>query len=403
MAIYAYRGLDSNRSQTSGTILADSPRHARDHLRDQGVIVQSIAEQVPHTSQWNFGFFNFGTRRARNQWGLGAHELSMLLSAGIPLLEALETLASQHRGKFRTCILQLKERVEAGTSLATAMSEQSDVFDAASIRIVEVGENAGTLEQVLAEIAEFKLQLHAFKDKITTSLMYPLFVGCFGIAAMIFLMTWVMPPLLESLQETLPQLPWPTRVAKALSDFLVQFGWPALAILVGLSIAVGLWLRTEFGKRLLHRMILKMPVLGPIVLKQSIARAAMIVGLLTRSGVMLTTAVNLAARSTDNYVIQQALLQAEKDMTAGEDIADSLERSGCFPPLAVRFFAVGQESGKLDEMLQKLARDYNTQVSTAASRLTALVEPILILLLAIAVGFLLLATILPILEAGNVS
>lgn len=403
MAIYAYKGLDSNRSQTSGTILADSPRHARDNLRVQGVIVQSLKEQKQVASHSNFGLFQFGTRRARSQWGLGAHELSMLLSAGIPLLEALDTMAGQHRGKFRSCMLQLKERVEAGTSLAAAMSEQSSVFDAASVRIVEVGENAGTLEQVLAEIAEFKLQMHAFKDKLTTSLMYPVFVGCFGIAAMIFLMTWVMPPLLESLQETLPQLPWPTRVAKALSDFLIQFGWQALAILIVLLIGGSLWLRTESGKQLFHRAILKLPVIGPIVLKQSIARAAMIVGLLTRSGVMLTTAVNLAARSTDNSIIKQALLRAEKDMTAGEDIAVSLERSACFPPLAVRFFAVGQESGKLDEMLQKLARDYNMQVSTAASRLTALVEPVLILLLAVAVGFLLLATILPILEAGNVS
>ncbi len=401
MAIFVYSGMDRSKSSVRGTVQADSPRHARDQLRELGVIVQSVAEHElsHHRFDWQF----FRSRNARNQWGLGAHELSMLLTAGIPLLDALDTLAKQHRGAFRTAIQRVRDRVEAGSSLAEAMSEQGDVFDPASVRLVEVGENAGTLEKVLSEVAEFKLQLAAFKDKIFTAMMYPVFLACFGLAACVFLMTWVLPPLLESLQETLPQLPWPTRVAKAFSDLLVQYGWWIAAFGLLAIVVCGWWFNSNSGQLAWHRWVLRMPIVGELVRKQAIARVAMIIASLTRGGLLLTTAVQLAAKSTSNSVMREALFRAESDMSAGEDIAISLERSGVFPPLAVRFFSVGQESGRLEEMLQKLSQDYNSQVSTAAARITALVEPIMILILAVAVGFLLLATILPILEAGNVS
>jgi len=401
MAVYTYSGLDRFQSPVRGTVLADSPRHAREQLREQGVVVQAVAEHHSQHQGWDWSWWS--TRRARQQWGLGAHELSMLLTAGIPLLEALDTLAAQHRGAFRTAILKVRDRVEAGVGLAVAMSEQPEVFDAASVRLVEVGENAGTLDEVLAEVAEFKMQLAAFKDRISTALLYPVFLACFGLAAAIFLMTWVLPPLLDSLQETLPQLPWPTRVAKGLSDLLIDYGlWLGLAGLLFL-VVIKLWLATESGQRIWHRFLLRLPLIGNLLRKQAVARVAMIVASLIRGGVLLPTAVHLAARSTTNSVMREALFDAEKNMSAGEELALSLERSGVFPPLAVRFFSVGQESGRLEEMLQKLAGDYNAQVSTAAARLTALVEPIMILILAVAVGFLLLATILPILEAGNVS
>lgn len=240
----------------------------------------------------------------------------------------MDTLAKQHRGMFRTCtVMKVRDHVEAGAGLAAAMSEQPEVFDPASVRLVEVGENAGTLDEVLAEV-EFKLQLAAFKDKISTAMMYPVFLACFGLAAAVFLMTWVLPPLLESLQETLPQLPWPTRVAKGLSDLLVQYGiW--LAIGVGAAtVAARLWLGTAAGQRTWHRFVLRLPVIGTLV--NRLSRVAMIVASLTRGGVLLTTAVQLAAKSTSNSVMHNALFNAEKDMSTGEDLATSLERRGVF-------------------------------------------------------------------------
>ena len=399
MPVFSFSGVNSTRTTVKGTVVADSPRQARDQLRGQGVVVQSLNEfRNTRSIRW---FPSLSAQRARLQWTTGSHELSMLLRAGIPLLESLDTLAAQHRGAFRTAIVQVRDRVASGTALADAMSENPDVFDIASIRLIEVGENAGTLETVLEQLSDYKQRMSQLGDKVVTALLYPAFLVVFGIMATIFLMTWVLPPLLENLQETVKVLPWPTRVAKALSDFVVGYGlWLLLGIMLLATVIVAT-LRTKTGKAWLDRFLLRLPGIGPMLVKQNVSRIAMIVGLLSRSGITLPNAVQLAASSTNNSVLREALETACQDMAAGKELAESLDRSGVFPPLAVRVFSVGRDTGKLDDMLTRLSADYNQQLAVASARLTALIEPVLILVLAVFVGFLLLATILPILQAGN--
>ena len=400
MAAFAYNGIDDQRSPTKGTVAAETPRQARDLLRARGVRVQDLKQCDASTQPTWLSSLLMG--RARSQWATSVHELSMLLHAGIPLLEALDTIAEQSRGSFRTAMLGLRDRVAAGSGLAEAMSERPELFDAASIHLVEVGENSGTLEHVLSQLAEFKQRMQQLKDQVFTALMYPIFLLVFGTAAALFLMTSVMPPLLENLQETLDELPWPTVVVKTLSDFLVSYSWLLVTVaVVFTAVTIGV-LRTSSGRRAWHRFFLRLPVIGPMAVKQGVSRIAMIVGTLIRSGVVLTKAVDLAAKSTENLVLRDALEKCGERIGAGEEVATALERSDVFPPLAIRVFSVGQETGKLDEMLLRLSEDYERQLSTVSARLTALLEPILILFLAAFVGFLLLATILPILEAGNV-
>ncbi|MGB7325355.1 MAG: type II secretion system F family protein, partial [Rubripirellula sp.] len=190
--------------------------------------------------------------------------------------------------------------------------------------------------------------------------------------------------------------------AKAISDALLAHGWLiSITVIVAIGAAV-FAIRTPGGRRFWDRTMLKLPIIGPMAVKQGVARIAMIIATLSRSGVELTRAVDLAERSTGNVIFKKALSDCGDRISAGEEVADALQQSGVFPPLAVRVFSVGQESGKLDDMLFRLADDYDAQVATSSARLTALLEPVLILFLAAMVGFLLLATILPILEAGNV-
>ena len=399
MPEFSYSGVNSTRSLVKGTIVADSPRQARDQLRGQGLAVRSLRES--HAARSHRWYPSWAARRARLQWTIGSHELSMLLSAGIPLLEALDTLAAQHRGLFRTAIVRVRDRVASGTALAAAMAENAEVFDVASVRLIEVGENAGTLETVLEQLSDYKQRMSQLGDKVITALLYPAFLVVFGMFATIFLMTWVLPPLLENLQETVKVLPWPTRVAKALSDLVVGYG---LWLLLGLAIAIGILIsvvRSKAGKAWLDWFLLRLPIIGPMLVKQNVSRIAMIVGLLSRSGLTLPSAVQLAATSINNSVLRAALETACEDMASGKELSESLERSGVFPPLAVRVFSVGRDTGKLDDMLTRLSDDYNQQLGVASARLTALIEPVLILVLAVFVGFLLLATILPILQAGN--
>lgn len=400
MPVYAYTGVGPSGEKRRGTVAASSPRAGRDQLLAQGV---RVASMNPAASSWLKQITSwFGQSRARGQWAGAAHEMSMLLRAGISLDDALQTLAGQYRGALRDSLLRLDEEVLAGRSLADAMTQQPQIFDAASIRLVEVGENAGTLEVVLEELAAFKQRLAEFGDKVFTALMYPVFLLGFGLAAMLFLMTWVLPPLLENLEETLVEIPWPTRVARFVSDVLVAHGGKlaiaAVLTLIALVIVVG----RPAGRRWWHRVLLKTPLIGPILVKQLVARISMIIGLLMRSGIPLDQAVELASRSTPNWVMRDVMSRCHHDLTAGRDMAASLAASGLFPPLAVRVFSVGQDSGQLDAMLTRLGEDYNHQVQLASTRLTALMEPILILVMALMVGFLLVATILPILQAGQI-
>jgi len=399
MPVFSYSGLNEKRTAVRGTIAADSPRQAREQLRGNGVVVQSLKEfQRFRGAGW---LSSLAMRRARSQWTTGSHELSMLLRAGIPLLESLDTLSAQHRGAFRTAIVQVRDRVASGSGLADAMAENPQVFDVASVRLIEVGENAGTLEAVLEQLSDYKQRMSQLGDKVFTALLYPAFLVVFGLAATIFLMTWVLPPLLENLQETVKVLPWPTRVAKGMSDLIVGYGfWLLLGALIIVG-AIVMALQSVPGKAFLDRQLLRLPWIGPMLVKQNVSRIAMIVGLLSRSGLTLPAAVQLAATSTNNSILRKALESACEDMASGKELAESLERSGVFPPLAVRVFSVGRDTGKLDDMLTRLSDDYNQQLAVSSARLTALIEPILILVLAVFVGFLLLATILPILQAGN--
>lgn len=400
MAVFSYVGVSDEQHNVRGTVAADTARSARDQLRDEGIAVQSIQELgQPTSGSW---FASLTARQSRQHWTTAAHELSMMLRAGITLTEGLDTLADQYRGGFRESIVRLREQVASGHSLAEAMSDQPNIFDVASVRLVEVGENAGNLETVLQELADLRQRMQAFGDKVLTALLYPVFLVVFGLAAGVFLMTWVLPPLLENLEETLDVLPLPTRIARYISEILLGHGWWLAIVVVALVVVAIAGLRTERGRFLLDRALLRLPVIGPLVRKQGVARIAMVVGLLSRSGVTLNAAMELAASSTQNRILQSALRDCCRDMASGRDIADSLEQSNAFPPLAVRVFSVGQESGDIDEMLIRLGEDYNQQLQTATARVTALVEPVLILFLAVFVGFLLLATILPILEAGQI-
>ena len=400
MAVYSYIGIDRDESRVRGTIAADTPRQARDQLRSQGLRVRKLTETDRGGSRsWTS---RLSLRSHQSLWATSVHELAMMLHAGIPMLEALDTIAEQNRGAFRAAVLAVRDRVAAGSSLADALRERPDLFDPASVQMVEVGENSGTLESVLEQLANFKRRQLSLRDSVTTALMYPIFLICFGSVAGLFLMTAVLPPLLETLQETVEVLPWPTRVAKAISDLLLAYGWLIAIGLLVIVVTVALLLRTDRGRTLWHRTLLRLPVIGPMAVKQGVARIAMVIGTLTRSGVELTRAVELAERSANNVIFQRALHQCGERIAAGEEVAEALQQSGAFPPLAVRVFSVGQESGKLDDMLFRLADDYDAQVAVMSARLTALLEPVLILALAIVVGFLLLATILPILEAGNV-
>lgn len=405
MSVFTYRALDEHAAAIEGTISADSPRAARDLLRGRGFTVEQVTEQAEART---FGWMPF---RRRGRYAAkrieAVRELSTLLGAGIPLLEALDSLVAQQQGGwggrgFRESLLLVRERVAAGSSLAEAMRDQPQVFDELTIHMVEVGENSGTLDVVLDQLANFSERYLQLKDRVTSALFYPIVVFLLSIGVGVFLMTVVVPMLLDNLLEAGKEIPWPTRVLKAMSDTLTSYG-PLLLLLAVLGF-VGMMalMRTERGKLHLHRAILKLPLVGSMALKQEISRMSLIVSTLLKSGIVLVSALEIAGRAAKNFVIKQALESSREAIQRGQEIGEALEDTKLFPATVVQIFAVGQQTGKLEEMLDRLADTYDRQVATLSMRLATLLEPVLIVSLAAFVGFILFATVLPILEAGNV-
>jgi len=400
MAIYEYTVIDHTLSVLSGTVVADTPRQARDILRAKGMTVQDIKGQT-HTKkpQW---WQRVVARRHVTSVVFFLRELSTLLGVGVPLLEAIDTIATQQKGPFQSVLLTLRDRISSGVSLADAMREQPMVFDELCIAVTEVGQSSGSLENALERLAEFKERSLQFKNRVATALMYPCMVIVTGVVVSIFLMTFVVPNLLSTLLESGRELPMATRVVKGASDLLLGWWWLLMAIALALIFAIGLVGRSDLGKRFWHRFQMHIPLIGDMIRKQSIARVALVISTLMRNGVVFLTAMRIAARTTRNLVIREALTQCEASVSAGQDISQALDHTGVFPPSVVRVFAAGQQSGRLEEMLERLAIDYDRQVATASQRLTTILEPVLIVALAVIVGLIAFATMMPILEAGDV-
>ena len=399
MPVFMYKANDPAAAERSGTIAADTPRQARDLLRERGLVVRHVEAAAGGLSA---GPHRRTARGMRHQVTTFVREISTLISVGVPLLEALETIAQQHKGRFQTVILLLRDRVAAGASLGQAMREHPAVFDELAVNITEVGEDAGTLDASLARLAEFRERSQQLKSRVATALIYPAIVLAMSVLSSVFLMTFVVPRILQPLIEQGQPLPFPTRVVKTMSDFLLSWWWLAAACLFAAFLAFGAFVRSTTGRRRWHRFTLSLPLIGDLIRKQSIVRISVVLGTLLRSGIVFVRALQIAQRTTANLVLRDALAACEKAITAGGDIGDAVRRTGAFPPMVVQIFAVGQQSGRLEEMLDKLAETYDQQVNTAAQRLTAVLEPLLIILLAVVVLFIILATVLPILEAGNV-
>jgi len=400
MAVFAYKAVDPDQAAAGGTIIADSPRQARDTLRGRGLTVVDL-RIMDEGRELTFTERRQG-RKARGEVVAFIRELATLLAAGIPLLESLGTLVRQHRGRFKAVLQQVHDQISAGSSLAEAMGQRPAYFDELVTSIVRVGENTGTLETTLAKLAGFKEKALRLQGRVTTALIYPGIVCMIGLAVMIFLMTYVIPNILGTLQESGRPLPALTQVVKGVSDLLLAWWWAVLIVAAGLAILARALVAVPRVRIFLHRLVLRLPVIGDLVSKENTSRMAVVMAALLRSGMHFDEAIRITRQTLRNETFRQALADYEQAVIAGRDIAQPLEASGVFSPLVVQMLAVGQQSGELENLLEQLAEAYDHEVASATQRLTAALEPLLIVTLALAVGLVALATLLPILEASNV-
>jgi len=404
MPVYEYRALDKKGKNTKGIIDAESESQARLKLRSSGKYPVSIKESRSKSGSAGKRGVSLGLfeRVSAEEITVLTRQLATLLGAGIPLIQGLSSLVEQTvNATLKRVIAQIKESVNEGNTLTQAVAEHPKLFSSVYINMVRAGEASGSLDVVLEKLADFGEKQEALKGRLRAALIYPVFMAFIGTAILFVLITYIVPNITQVFTDMDKVLPLPTLFLIALSDILKDYWWGLLA--TGLLVVIGTnwFVQREYGRSQWDIVKLKSPVIGSVVRKVLLARFASTLGSLLGSGVGLMTSMGIVRTLIDNVhvagVIDDTMVQIQK----GQNMADSLSSSEWFPPMFVQMIAVGEQSGNLEQMLKKVAKAYEREVETAIMGMTSLIEPVMIVAMGAAVGFVVLSILLPIFEMNQ--
>jgi general secretion pathway protein F len=405
--VYAYKGVNQAGKPTKGTVSAEGVRAARSQMRAGGVFLTEISETAAAATE-NAGItasgqglnfkINLPTRIPPLEVAMATRQLATLVGAGVPLVASLSALVEQteHRA-LKGVFTQVRDRVNEGGSLAEALMSTGR-FDNLYVSMIRAGEASGALEAVLARIADYLEDQVRLNNRVLSILTYPLFMLVFAAVVVGVMVTLVLPQITELLLSQNLELPWYTAAVIAFSDLLRGYWWLILIAGGGL-VALYRWIyRTERGRGVLDRFWLGFPVIGRVIRFLAIARFTRTLGSLLASSVNIVQALNIARHVANNSVFEQAADDARDSILEGAALATPLRQSGEFPPLVTTMVEVGERSGDLEGMLIKVADTYEEQVETSVSRLTSLLEPVLILVMVGIVGIIIMAVLMPMLQ-----
>ncbi|MBL8840445.1 MAG: type II secretion system F family protein [Planctomycetes bacterium] len=416
MPIYEYTALTESGQTKTGILDADTPRAARDKLRKDKIHVTAIRVanelaggemaapagkglkreiQLP-------AFLQPKARISASDLANFTRQFSTLLHAGTPLAECLQVLIEQAGGRrFEAILRDVRERVTGGDTLADALGNHRSVFNELYVNMVRAGEASGQLDVVLQRIGVFLQRQARLRNKVAAALTYPIIMVTVGFLVVIVLMKFVVPKILALVTARAQTLPWPTQVLKAVSGFFADYWLLLLLGLVGLYVGFVSLRSTEKGRRILDRFKLQMPIMGDLFRKQAISRFAVTLSTLLKSGLPVLDGLKIVKNVVDNTVLAEIVGVIHDRIVEGTDIASPLKKSKMFPAVVGHMIAIGEQSGQLDEILSQLADSYDEEVDVATQRMTAVLEPILIVSIAVLVAFIVLAVILPMLQVGK--
>jgi general secretion pathway protein F len=413
MPVYEYIALDAAGKRHKGVLDADSLAVARQKIRQLGKYPVELKETSPkgRKSQQSAGqgslpsFFSLRTSGRVSQHDLHAatRQLATLLGAGIPLVPALTGLIEQTSSKsLQTIITQLKDAVNEGNSLTESLAEHPRVFSKVYVNMVRAGEASGSLDVVLERLAEFGERQQAMRARLSAALIYPIFMALVGAGVLFALLTFIVPSITKVFIERKQTLPTPTRLLIAFSSFLHNYWW--LALLLILLAVFGLrWFFVQHppGRRILDRMKLTLPIVGDLNIKAAAASMSRTMSSLLQSGVPLVTTLQIVKNILSNVLLTAILEQATGELEKGKNLSGFLRGNPYFPPMLVQMIAVGEQSGSLEKMLAKAADSYEKEVESKVLAMTAMIEPVMILLMGAAVGFIVMSILLPIFEMNQ--
>jgi len=404
MPRYHYIAIAANGKKLKGAVTAESPYAARKQLRIRSIHPSSVTE-VGSKSEGKKALFSIFGKRNKTQIIDFTKQMATMLTSGIKLTEALSVLTLQTSDvRFRNALCDIRDRVVTGESFTDALKDYSDYFDVIYVSMVRVGEVTGILGQSLLTISNFMEKRRRVEAKVMTAMVYPIVLIVFCLAAILILTTQVIPKIGNEIARAGRELPWITR---RLMDFgyVLTSWWLLLVIVVIVGFVWGLkrFLKTNRGAYLRDKILLSLPLFGPLIRQRVVARFASTLSTLLGSGLAMAESLRVVAEVTGNTLMKRAIKQSRERILAGADIATPLRDSGVIDPAIAHMVAVGEKSGELEKMLKSISDNLEASSDIVIERLSAAVEPLIIIIMAAIIGVIAYATILPILEvsAGN--
>lgn len=419
MPIFEYKAYAPGGAVQSGVIDADTSREARVRLRRENLLVSEIVEMrggrrtISSKSGTKASFLQklrqkraaSATPSMRNLEVLTSvtRQMGTLLASGIPLAETLKALIEQaEQRSTETMFREIRERINQGTSLADALSDHPQMFGELYVNMVRAGEATGNVDVVLRRLADYLQAQRALRRKIVSALTYPVMMIGIGLIVVSILMTVVVPKITQMLLDQGQTLPTPTRVLITISDLFKNWWWAAGLLLALVFFVIERVYKTDKGRLWLDKTTLRIPILGDLMRKQAVARFTRTLSTLLQSGVPAVNSLEITRKVVGNRVIADATEHIRVRILEGTDIATPLKQTGAFPALVGYMVSVGEQSGELEQMLDRVAIAYDEEIDIATERMTAVIEPIMIIFLAVVVGYIVVSIVLPILQIGQV-
>ncbi|MCS5540467.1 MAG: type II secretion system F family protein [Roseibacillus sp.] len=418
MANFQYIALDAKGEQTTGTVQAGSEADAVAQLRTQGLYPTQVIQEGKgklSAAGKRAAARDRGKKKARGKTGgrlkpkilmIFTRQLATLIDSGLPLLRGLTVLGKQEPNQvLRGTVNSLADSVQSGSTFSESLAQHPRIFDKLYVNMVKAGELGGVLEVVLTRLAEYQEKAHKLKNKIVAAMVYPVIVMFIAVAILTFLMLFIVPKFKEMFNDMSgAELPKISQIVFGFSDFMmdIRFILPnavwILISLFGVGLIFQFWGRTKGGRRILDTIKLRIPLLGDIQRKSAVSRFSRTLGTLVTSGVPILQALNITKETAGNVVISEAIDKVHESVKEGESIVQPLRASKVFPSMVISMVDVGEETGQLPEMLLKIADVYDDEVDNAVTALTSVLEPIMIVFLALVVGAIVFALFLPLIK-----
>ncbi|MEE4274170.1 MAG: type II secretion system F family protein [Thermoanaerobaculales bacterium] len=391
MPSFEWKGRDRHGNSQSGVLIGDNKDAVIATLRKQQIVVTTVKEKGKEIA-----LPKFGGGISSKDIAVFTRQFSVMIDAGLPLVQCLEILGQQQDNKaFQKVILQVRQDVEGGLSLAEALRKHPQAFDDLYVNMVAAGEAGGILDTILQRLATYIEKNVKLKSQVRSALIYPVAVIVIAVIV-VYIILWKVIPVFASLFEGLgASLPLLTVIIVNISHFIGNFWWLIFLIIGGTIFGIHQYYQTEGGRYQLDKLLLKLPAIGILLRKIAVARFCRTLGTLLSSGVAILESLDITARTSGNAVIEEAILMVRKEVEEGKNLADPLTRTEQFPPMVCQMIGVGEQTGAMDTMLSKIADFYEDEVDAAVEGMMALLEPIIISFLGVVIGTIVVAMYLP--------